>query len=81
VAGNTDLVREGGNEMKCDYCPVKKGCKVFKGHSGFEKACNRRIEKWLRTASLGELAVQAAIEEGMFEEIVVCEIKGTEADK
>ena len=67
--------------MKCDYCPVAEGCKVFKGHSGFEKACNRRIEKWLRTASIGEIALQAAIEEGVFADVEAHEIKGTDEEE
>ena len=32
--------------MKCDYCPVEKGCKVFQQHSRFERACARRLDKW-----------------------------------
>lgn len=66
--------------MKCDICPVAEGCKVFKGHSRFKRACNRRIEKWLRTASIGEIALHAALEEGMFDDVDVCEIKGTEEE-
>lgn len=54
--------------MKCDYCPVEKGCKVFKQHSGFERACARRLDKWKATASAEELAYYAALEDGKVKE-------------
>ena len=34
------------SRMKCDFCPVADGCRVFKSGNSYKKNCIKRIAKW-----------------------------------
>ena len=39
-------VQNVASRMKCDFCPVAEGCRVFKSGGSYKKTCFKRIAKW-----------------------------------